>query len=200
MSSATIDVRRHRTAFSKRKLSLPQWYVLSIPGQWPVPNDEVLRIAASQSACDPRGAVDEETCRKARDQLIERGLLRVIRKADIDEIRRRVTALKCGEPLYGVPRVGDVDFTPKGAELFRGISNELYGRYFFSEAVVQPARNGRTVYTLRKKRADEIAGEADGQCECDVVSVSRIGPWCIYWWKAFPSGWRIELNGPKHRR
>jgi hypothetical protein len=55
---AEIDINKHRAAFAERKLLLSDWYVLSLPGQWPVPEKILPDEAASQSEGDPRGTVD----------------------------------------------------------------------------------------------------------------------------------------------
>ena len=189
----TIDIRRHRDAFAKRGLSLSQWYVLSIPGQWPVPKGEVAKVAASQSIGDPRGEVDATSCEVAFQQLVTGGWLRVIRKPDLMELRSFVATQDCGKPIYGYPRIGDVDFTKSGAERFRSLSDELYGRHFFSEALVQRPGGRRIVYTVRKNRANEIVAEAKKHPEYVPLSVVSNGRWCIYWWKIFSKGWQIHL-------
>ena len=50
--------------------------------------------------------------------------------------------------------------------------------------------NQKLVFTARKKRVHAIVAEALSDFE---VSVNPIDNWCIYWWKVFSKGWRIEL-------
>jgi hypothetical protein len=200
MANTSIDVDKHKAEFSKRGLSLAEWFVLSIPGQWPVPKEELPRVAASQSEGDPRGNVRGRDCQTAYQELVKKGLIRVIRDTDLSKLHEVVARLGCGEPVYGFPQVGDVDFTGAGAVMFRGLSHELYGKYFFSEAMVEPDDEGRTVYTARKTRADQIVAESRNQHAYEVGVVRRIDKWCIYWWKVFQSGWEIELINSSHRR
>ena len=188
----TINVKQHRSAFSKRNLSLAEWFVFSIPGLWPVPEKELPRLATSYSQGDPRGTVDVASCRMALESLRHRGWLQIVDKSVLACLRQKVASLQCDPPVYGFPELGDVDFTDKGAEVFRGLSSDLYGRYFFSEAVVADEQStGKTVYTARKSRVETIVNE--GWSLGFAVSRTKIGPWCIYWWKVFPSGWRMEF-------
>jgi hypothetical protein len=196
----TINVNKHEKAFNKRGLSLPEWYVLSIPGQWTLPESDVPDIAASQSEGDPRGEVTPHECEIALEKLISRGLLRVIDTAARNNVKAKLVLTGYGTPVYGLPKVGDIDFTANGAVTFRSLSNELYGKYWFSEALVNGKK--RIVFTYLKKRLRLITAEAaNRQMSC---SIRRIGKWSIYWWLTFPSGWMITLSrkrsGSKRQR
>jgi hypothetical protein len=45
--------------FQQRNLSLAEWFVLSVPGHFSVPEPEVAKLAAGMSEGDPRGTVSQ---------------------------------------------------------------------------------------------------------------------------------------------
>jgi hypothetical protein len=124
--------------------------------------------------------------------LLNRSLLQVVRKSVLAEVHKVVSEQEYGQPVYGFPTLGDIDFTSKGAKVFQELSDELYGKDFFSEALVD-TKKGRFIYTAKKDRAQEIASGAPAY-KLYVASMKPLGKWCIYWWKRFPSGWRIDLT------
>src|SRR5687768_1841805 len=121
-----LNTEKHLNAFRQRELALADWYVFSIPGQWPTPKRKVSSLAAHQSKGDPRGEVTVAACRTALRKLLHRGWLQVITHDSaielIDEHRKKGLP----DPVYGFPRSEDVDFTRIGAEEYRRLSDELY--------------------------------------------------------------------------
>jgi len=170
---------------------MAEWYVLSIPGQWPLPANEVPGVAKSQSVGDPRGAADLKSCEVALNNLINQGLLQVVNRHVVTILHKTMSESEYGVPVYGFPRTGDVDFTEKGAAMFRGLSDHLYGQHWFSEAFVEEDAHHNVLYTRLRSRADIIVREAKLQGQS--ASLTSVGPWCIYWWNVLPSGWKINL-------
>jgi hypothetical protein len=195
MPKKTIDVETHLAAFKKRGLSLAEWYVFCVPGQWPVPKDALPRTAASFSEGDPRGKVDAASCHKAFGTLIQRDLLQIVTKEVLASLKQMVAEAGYGPPVYGLPGLDDVDFTDKGARMFRGLSDELFGRNYFSQAIVDSdGRKVRTVFTAKKQNADAIIAAANAR---EIrATLSQLGRWCIYWWKVFESGWKVSFPLP----
>ena len=89
---------------------------------------------------------------------------------------------------------GDVDFTDLGAGTFKSLADLLYGPDFFSSAEVDSDDGQELIYySVSADQARHIAEEAEKQTPGRVVIVEPIGPWCIFWWKTFASGYRVSV-------
>jgi len=195
---ARIDRERHLNAFQQRGLSLPEWFVFSIPGQWPVPATDLPHTAASQSEGDPRGSVSALECRHALQSLLQRGLLRIVNGHTADELARELRVRGCPAPVYGYPAPGDVDFTERGATVFKDLSKALYGPAFFSEATVESEDEAEVrFFAIDEHKAAQIAAEAGAKDPGAEVALEPIGPWCIYWWNCFDSGFLVKVYRTK---
>ena len=126
-------------------------------------------------------------------RLLDLGWLQVVREPTLAAIQNSDSAHIYGKPVYGYPNVDDIDFTESGAEIFRGLSDELYGPSYFSEAVVEGEDRTRWFYTTRKEKADAALRDSARRGSYDATK-SRMGRWCIYWWKVFQNGWRVEIK------
>ena len=98
-------------------------------------------------------------------------------------------------PVYGFPNLGDVDFTPQGLDEFRKLCDDLYGPDFFAEATVESDDESEVdYYALDKGRADRFLAEAKDKEPSATVGLQQVGPWCIYWWKCFETGYRVTVR------
>ena len=89
---------------------------------------------------------------------------------------------------------GDVEFTDLGAGTFKSLADLLYGPDFFSSAKVDSDDGQELIYySVSADQARHIAEEAEKQTPGRVVIVEPIGPWCIFWWKTFASGYRVSV-------
>ena len=91
---------------------------------------------------------------------------------------------------------GEIDFTPAGASLYRAISADRFGAEWEHGLAVSHG------YYREEHRYCEAEGGFAGIVEEYVAKggvvrscrVVPIGPWCVHWWKVFPSGFRMELE------
>jgi hypothetical protein len=106
-------------------------------------------------------------------------------------------------PFRQMPVIGqDIDFTLNGVELFRQVHQRLYGR--IGSYHCWRARSegpGCRICVYRKDQhyfADlESAIKEAGSIRhrSGIIGVSKpipIGGWCVYWWKGFRNGYRID--------
>lgn len=197
MNHNRMNIEQHLTAFARRRLTPAEWFVFSIPGQWPVSKNVLPRIAQSQSVGDPRGEVELKECEKAVDALLERGWIHAVTRSSLNSLQGKLADLEYGIPVYDLPQVGDVDFTEEGADIFRDLSDELYGPLWFSKALIEnEEQTQKTLYAYNSADIDDARNEAVRR-GVNVVSKDLLGKWCIYWWKRYESGWRItfEIDG-----
>jgi hypothetical protein len=103
------------------------------------------------------------------------------------------TALLPGELVSGL---GEVDFTPAGAALYRAVAGEFLGPGWDEGLRVWKElyrEEHRYAETEQDVRAASEEYEASGK---EVLSsqVVPLGPWCLYWWERFPRGYRLEVK------
>jgi hypothetical protein len=141
-----------------------------------------------------------EECQAALAACLARGWLRVLDEAAVQEIADDIRAGGILGPIYRLPEVGVVDFTPAGADLWRRLGDRLRGgsrRTPFEFMDVVHTRTARYFPT----RAAAVAATEGIRGWDGVVSVtepSPIGPWRVQWWRRFPAGYRIEVES-RHR-
>jgi hypothetical protein len=150
-------------------------------------------FSEARGAGDP---VTEEECQAALASCLAKGLLQVIDDLTLAKI---VGELRDGGilgPIYHLPWVGGVDFTPAGAELWHRL-----GERYWSEHRQPPFAYCGVVHSKTaqyyKTRTAALAAIAQVRDWCDVVSVigpTPIGPWRAQWWRRFPEGYRIDIE------
>ena len=189
-----LDPSSHADILRGRGFTLADWFVLSIPGQWPVRAATVPKLASQQSEEDPRGSISVSVAKKTFESLIKRGLLEVVDLARWSQLTARHSKAGWPYPVHGFPMEGDVDFTDLGAATFKSLADLLYGPDFFSSAEVDSDDGQELIYySVSADQARHIAEEAEKQTPGRVVIVEPIGPWCIFWWKTFASGYRVSV-------
>ena len=189
-----LDPSSHADILSGRGFTLADWFVLSILGQWPTRASTVPKLASLQSEEDPRGSISVSVAKKTLESLIKRGLLEVVNLARFSQLRARHSKAGWPYPVHGFPMEGDVEFTDLGAGTFKSLADLLYGPDFFSSAKVDSDDGQELIYySASADQARHIAEEAEKQTPGRVVIVEPIGPWCIFWWKTFASGYRVSV-------
>ncbi len=168
--------------------------------------------------------VTVEECREGLEDCLCNGWLRLLDQRLIDEIhallrddavvlavpktaRLQPEGSRCStephqtEKLVFVPipiesRWGEIDFSQIGAALYRTISTEWLGPdwendlHVSNEHYLEEHR-----YCFNDDGLPGIAAEytAEG-FDVRVREVVPIGPWCVYWWERYPSGYRMKLE------
>ena len=174
---------------------------------------EWLLLAAMESGCGtyashlPRWVADsadkqfgvtasEDECRTGLEACLRYGWLRLVRNAR-DEVDDLLQAEPAVMPVTAEVRGDDeVDFTPRGAALYRTVAAEWLGPDWEDDLLVwKEFYREEHLYCEAEEGLRDIVQEYVERGE--VVRASNlvpIGPWCVYWWEQFPSGYRLELN------
>ncbi len=142
------------------------------------------------------GAFTEDACRAALSGCLNKGWLQVIDETVLDRIADELRAGRFLGPIYGLPSVGDVDFTATGAALWERFRDrpsraERRAPFAYSDVLRE-----KTVRYFRTRTA-AIAGAVEARSGDDVVSVTEpvpTGPWRAQWWRRFPAGYRIDVE------
>lgn len=191
-----IHLGKHLETLTRYGVTLPEWFVLSLIGDWPMPAEAVAATASSCSEGDPRGRVSVEVCQEALAACILKEWLTVVSHHTLQEIESFLEEQPAIGPVYGLPEAGDVDFTVVGAQLFQDIDRELFGSLLRQRAYSIAKLEGKQrLYSPTKKGA--LLGVAEIRQRYNVVSVSDpipVGAWRIYWWQRYPKGYCIELE------
>jgi hypothetical protein len=197
---ATIDPKEYVRILKRQKVTRAEWAVLSTTGMWPLPHEELARAAARDSQGDALGTVSEMTCQEALSACIEKGWLRVVDDHVLEEIRSFLNLDKAIGPVYGLPQLGDVDFTPKGAELFKLIRKEIFGaNWAASHAYQKEICSKEQLYVITKKGAERAIKEIKDRYDAVLVKEPKIiGPWRVYWWEKYSKGYRIDVETGGH--
>ncbi|HVW01122.1 MAG TPA: hypothetical protein VHB77_12305, partial [Planctomycetaceae bacterium] len=218
------DLSRLQPALDRHNVTLAEWLAMESMELVSL-SPELLYPCIPRWARQRFGLnISSEECRTGLDACIGRGWLRMTNADTDEEIRslferepallavprvalhwrklRRAT-IDPSEPTKLVPipegpadHWGLVDFSPKGAQLYRMIQSEWLGSDWEDNLLVEcPYSWEEHHYCESQSDFGSIIPQhiADGM----TVLTSRvvpIGPWCVYWWKQFPSGYRMQTE------
>jgi len=186
--SSQIEIR------NRQGFTLADWFVFSIAGQWPITASKVPQLASQQSDEDPRGSISVSEAKDSLARLMDRGVLELVKPSRLSQLKSRHSSAGWPDPLYGFPSEGDIDFTDQGAASFKTLSDQIYGPGFFAEAEVNSGNGlGRVYYVATADQAKYIVEQAEAHTPGGLVVSEQFGRWCIYWWKTFPSGYRVSV-------
>jgi hypothetical protein len=161
-------------------------------------------LAKRKYNADGEDLVTEEECRVALAGCLERGWLQVMTEQALAEITAELRRDGVIGPVYGLPPIGGVDFTRKGAELWLRLQQECQRSvwcvpsrppFAYSDVVHEK----KAQYFQSRRAALESLEYA--RAEEDVVSVrgpTPTGPWRAQWWRRFPEGYRIDIEERRH--
>jgi hypothetical protein len=158
-----------------------------------VPPDDLPRLAASEGY-RVAGPGTEDGCWAALAACLAKGWLQVIDDTALARIAADLRGVV--GPVYGLPPVGGIDFTPAGAGLWLQSLDRCALRapgvpFAYTDVVHEKtARYYRTP-------AAAVAGVEEARGEEDVVSVrgpTPVGPWRAQWWRRFPAGYRVDVE------
>jgi hypothetical protein len=191
---AAIDPTAHKVTLSEHHIGLAEWYTLCVIGAWPVPDQEVANSVVCLSEGDPRGSVSLAECRQALKRCLAREWLMRVEKVHLDMIELVLKKSPAIGPIYGLPSIGDIDFTPAGARLFLTISELLIGTAP-PERVYEIEHPRHLFYFPTKREAQSVVRRVRQRHEnARFGEVREIGPWRVYWWREYPRGYTVELQ------
>jgi hypothetical protein len=138
--------------------------------------------------------------------MLSDGIVQQITHRSLAEIRRFLKKSGAGsaEPFSGLPRVGEIDFTSSGAELYLKLFKAV-----FSKGENAP----RTSHIIAEDASHRIIYGSDKSFTCEGVydfvcqneeyrliacePVEFCGAWFDRWWLRHPDGWMIIMTVEK---
>jgi hypothetical protein len=185
---------------------------------------DLCRRAGRYWADEFGAPVSEPECRQALASCLDSGWLRVLNRDVLDEIHLLFRADPCflalprlaelrptgycydaRQYLLGkrvpVPpqpesRWGEVVFTLPGASLYRQISDEWLGTDWEDDVRASRCYHWEEHYYCEAEAGLEhpaLEHLAHGR-SIRAKRIVPIGPWCVYWWRQYPVGFRLELE------
>lgn len=125
---------------------------------------------------------------------LKRGLIRVISKSDLRQIKRDIANNQINGPVYGFPDVGQVDFTELGASVWKSITERampLRRGYAYEDAVEVKTRwtfVSRSAATRHRKR---FRSPPDCASISPTVELENIR---LAWWSPPLRGWTFDVT------
>jgi hypothetical protein len=124
-----------------------------------------------------------------------------LREVDEHTTREILNLLRSDPAVIAVPfnpedHWRELDFSESGAQLYRMVSSEIFGSewedglivedlYYREEHRYCATEEGVAAITREYAEFGEVPNSAH---------TVAIGPWCVYWWRRFRSGYRLELT------
>jgi hypothetical protein len=157
----------------------------------------VAATAAGMSDGDPRGKASVAACNKAFFECLLKRRLTVVGPPRLASLVLLLKETPAFGPIYGLPNIGDADFTPAGAKLYQETREALPvkragPRYF---EVHEPSHR---LFFLTKKDAEEVIGSLGRrQPKIRWGKPTPLDRWRVYWWLEYPQGYFVEeLTSP----
>jgi len=176
--------KNHLALLPKLGLDLAEWYVLTTVASSPIPFDAIPQKTSALSDGDPRGKINVKGATLALKSCVQKAWVTRVTVEYLSVIRWFLQREDAMGPIYGLPNVGDADFTPEGAEKFATVVKRLHPD--LQEHEEFEIQNGKTqIIVPNRETARGIAENRKG------AKLQRVGPWKVYWWKTYPEGFLI---------
>jgi hypothetical protein len=135
-----------------------------------------------------------EERRSALDVLLAEGWLQVIDSAARTAIAAELHQQRVAGPIYGLPTVGGVDFTPAGAAFWCKLSRDRNRRK--APAVFTDVVHTKAAYyfTTRATALRVTGDKKNWEGEIGAFGPFPIGPWRARWWQYFAEGYRMDVE------
>lgn len=190
LSHAKDVLDRHNVAFA-------EWLVLAALER----TTDSRRIVRMMMATSKRlgEQMSESECLAGLQVCLQNGWLRRVDERLIAEINRLLVADSAHMPVPFNPLDYEgeaVDFSNDGALLYRMMSAEIFGENWEQGLFVEDTyfrEEHRYCATKEGLKAVKDEYADSGEIPTSIRTVS-IGPWCVYWWERFSTGYRMELT------
>lgn len=192
-----VDPALARDVLDRHNVAWMEWLVLASLEHSTDRRGIVRRVTESASKLLGIRPTKKE-CLRHLEACLRNGWMRDV---DDDFARETLNLLHADAALTPVPfdpveDCVEVDFTVDGAKLYRMVSAEIFGGDWEDGLVVEDS-----YYREEHRYCASDAGLAAitheyaelGEMPKSIRTV-RIGPWCVYWWNRFRSGYRLELT------
>lgn len=181
------------------QISPIEWHLLAQTNYLPKSPQVLTKMASRESHTNDDGNFSVPEFSQALEKCIRRNLLRVMTQADLDEIHERLNERPGIGPLYGLPKVGDIDFTTTGADTFSSIRESRRADHPWSHRwakEIDPHDPALThIYAYDELTAgNQIFYGALTRQNTVIVNVQPVGQWYRYWWDGYEKGYRISMK------
>ncbi len=141
-------------------------------------------------------SVTEDECQAALPGCFARGWFRIVDQPALSEIRTEIWRKGLFGPVFGLPPLGGVDFTPEGARLWQHLIFELSEGVDESPYWCSMTGEGqRSLYCrsleVAVRERDRLLNPRDNIA---VTDPQPIGPWRVQWWRRYPQGYRLDME------
>jgi hypothetical protein len=140
--------------------------------------------------------VSEDECAAALPGCFAKGWFRIVGEVSHREIA--VTLRRDGVlgPVFGLPPVGQVDFTPQGAALWQRLVDEWWEGKDRSGYHCSMTRQGKRALFCRNlagavRERDRLRHP---RTSAAVSQPRPIGPWRVQWWRRYEQGYRLDID------
>jgi hypothetical protein len=225
LSKRNIDSNKLQHILNCHNVTLAEWLMMvNMERDWFMDSDCLCEQASEFAKRVLSVTISEEQCREGLEASLRNGWLRVVDRQTTNEVKHllnedpvhlavpritgnrpkecsfQIKSLEPGQillvPMPGTQRLGKIDFSPTGAELYRMISAKWLGRDWENDLSVNREYCWEVHYYCESEERLELVVQ-EHVVKGDVVRARRmvpIGPWCVNWWKRFPKGYRLELE------
>jgi hypothetical protein len=172
-------------------ISVPEWSLLLSISRSPKPEAKSALNDDDLLDGDPRGMVTREESELALASCLAKGWVCRIDDTQLNTLRGLLRDRGLQDPFYGLPTIGDIDFTAQGAEMFLGVHGEIFGLDWYSSSGYSRESGALTQHQVpSRERAMAVFEELRSAPYCSwVTEPHSTGPWCLYWWLRFPEGY-----------
>lgn len=181
---------RYRTAVAKNSISIEEALILEVLRLSPVPQSAILDKACAYSLELPQFApVNRVVAADALKSCFHKRWIWVVTLSSLRDITGMILSSGVIGPIYGLPNVGDIDFTQQGGTLYHDVVAQFYPHANGYEQRIE-CREHR-IYSSLTAAATELK-----ECVVSDMSqkVTRTGPWRRKWWERFSDGILIEVE------
>jgi hypothetical protein len=178
------------------QLSVLEWWIMRLIGMWPIPRDKIALTAWNHLRRDEQAQYTVNAFEDAVNGCVKKGWLTTVDDAFLSKLKSRRRGTPEGPPVYGWPALGDVDFTPRGAKLFRKIRYCLFGRRFGRKhaSSVFVSRKLRIYYLSKESASDMYESLRKDPATISVTHPCHVNSWRLYWWERHRGGYFIDME------
>lgn len=193
----TIDLAHAQHVLDQHKVEWIEWLVLASVETAPNAHHEYILDEAAKVAERLGATVSVEECSRGLEACVSKGWLRPLDSHAVAEIVDLLADDAAWMPVPFDPRTccDELAFSLNGAQLFRRLSATILGADWEELAVEDTFYREEHHYSPTQAGvAGVIQSYVESNEEPTSVRIESIGPWCVYWWERFPSGYRLELR------
>lgn len=196
-----LPLSRSKDVLDRHNVSWVEWLVMASLEHSTDQREVVRKVTKTSKRLGV--VLTEAECLGGLEACVRNGWLRRVDEQITAEITGLLRADSAIMPIPFDPmehRWRELDFSAEGALLYRMLSAEIFGQDWEDGLIVEASYfREEHRYCATEVGLDAVREEytESGENPASVRTVP-IGPWCVYWWKRFRSGHRMELTFGEH--